>query len=427
MTPAVAIDAFKALLSSEPVTESRVDWATNVLLSIPLAFLLTGSVWPSRSVALRLLVSIAVFCACLGASISVECMQLFFRGRTASLDDIHAQAIGELIGVALWWLAGKRTLRWFDSLPQLRSRNDLAQRCLLAYLLLMFGYNVLPLDLSISPVEIYHKWREGRVLLVPFSWSFSDRAQQIYDLTTDIAIWVPVGFLWRLSSRKSSMSVWLASVAAAALIECLQLFVYSRVSDTTDVLTAAAGAALGIRASALVTRFPAVPSGVPIGARNGLPGHASRWLAAMLIWLGVEGIVFWYPFNFSFEREFVRERLLALSGVPLVAYFYSTQLRAVTEVLHKVGFMFPLGIILGGLSASLHGRIPRGLVRAASVLFICVVAAMIEVVQLFLPGKVADLTDWVLEVFGGLAGYVIFVVVLERLRRPEGRPAGPES
>jgi glycopeptide antibiotics resistance protein len=424
MAPAAAIDAFTALLRSGPAIDSHLDFATNVLLSIPLAFLWTGALWPGRNFALRLLVSIAVFCACVAVSVSVEFLQLFFRGRTASRDDILAQAIGEVIGITLWWLAGTRVMRWIDSLPRARSRNDLAQRFLIVYLLLMFGYNVLPLDLSISPVEIYHKWHEGRVLIVPFSWPFADRAQAVYGLASDVAIWVPVGFLWRLSSRRSSLFLWMSASALAALIELLQLFVYSRVSDTTDVLTAAAGAALGVGSARIVTRFAPERPSAPVGTRAAARSHAAPWLAALLIWLGVEAVVFWYPFNFSFEPEFVRQRLQALSHVPLEAYFYSTELRAVTEVLHKIGFMLPLGIILGGLTASFPARVAPVLVRAGSVLFICAVAAGIELVQVLLPEKVADLTDWFLEVFGGVAGYVIFVAVLERLRRPEGRPIG---
>ena len=36
------------------------------------------------------------------------------------------------------------------------------------YLLVFFVFSVLPLDLTISVVEIYHKWNEGRLVLLPF-------------------------------------------------------------------------------------------------------------------------------------------------------------------------------------------------------------------------------------------------------------------
>ena len=42
-------------------------------------------------------------------------------------------------------------------------------RLLFAYLVLFLAWQLMPLDLSLSPVELYRKWRDGRVLLLPFS------------------------------------------------------------------------------------------------------------------------------------------------------------------------------------------------------------------------------------------------------------------
>ena len=103
----------------------------------------------------------------------------------------------------------------------------------------------MPLDLTISGVEIYHKWRDGRILLVPFSAVYDTWAQRVYALAADVALWIPAAFLWRLSSPRPARKVVLYVVACAAVIEVVQIFVYSRVTSTTDLLTAGCGAAIG--------------------------------------------------------------------------------------------------------------------------------------------------------------------------------------
>jgi hypothetical protein len=65
-----------------------------------------------------------------------------------------------------------------------------------------FGYGVLPLDLTISAVEIYHKWADGKLVLMPFSALPADPAQAVYELMTDVLLWLPPALLWRLSANQ---------------------------------------------------------------------------------------------------------------------------------------------------------------------------------------------------------------------------------
>jgi hypothetical protein len=123
----------------------------------------------------------------------------------------------------------------------------------------------------------------------------------------------------------------------------------------------------------------------------------------------VLAVVFWYPFDFRTDWGFVNGRLATLRRVPFEAYYWGTEFRAVTEVLHKAGFFFPLGAILAvgvlAIDRRVSRRFPMALVHASAVIAIATVAAGIEAIQLFLPGKFVDGTDWVLEFLGGLAGY----------------------
>jgi glycopeptide antibiotics resistance protein len=266
---------------------------------------------------------------------------------------------------------------------------------LMVYLALLYGYNLLPLDITVSPVEIYHKWRDGRVVLVPFSYAFEAPAQAVYSLVTDVLIWFPAGFLWRRASARSSVSLWLSALGAAVALEVLQLGIYSRVSDITDVFTAAIGLAAGISFGA---RWRANHESSDRRAPSLL------WLGGTLLWSAGICAMFWYPFDFNWNAAFVKARLHTLLRAPFTAYYYGTEFRAVTEVLHKTGFFLPLGLFLGHSVRPLRTSPWFGVALVAATGWIVGVALLVEGGQLLLADKFPDVTDLVLEVLGGCGG-----------------------
>jgi len=392
-----AFAKFKAIPYLQLGMASRADWVANLLLFVPLAYFWTGAVLPSRGKTLRLMAGMLVCVACVALAFGIEFTQLFFPQRTVSINDIIAESVGGVLGALLWWRTGMRFKCWLESLGMVRGSAGVAERLLWVYLFVLLGYNLLPLDLTLSPVELYHKWHEGRIWVLPFSTGYEDYAHLIYALVSDIAVWAPPALLWKLAYRQSAAKVWLYVVMTATAIELLQLFVYSRTTDTTDILTAALGGTFGL----LLARRQTPRAAAKI---NSSVVMLKVWLG-LGIWLAVLAAVFWYPFDFNFDRAFVRERLLTLHRVPFSAYYFGTEFRAITEVLHKTGFMLPLGIFLGMLSNASALNLPRKAWHTLCLLMVVTVAFGIEFGQLFLPDKIVDLTDLVLEVLGGAVGY----------------------
>lgn len=405
----VAVARFRAIPFLDLGIGSRADWVANLLLFIPLAFLWLGALADGRGLFARVLGSALVLAGAAALSLGIEFTQLFFPQRTVSQNDIFAEALGGVLGVVAWWGIGARVMAWYDGWSRARAPSALAERLAWAYLAAVFAYNLLPLDLTISAVEVFHKWREGKLNLIPFAGLPADPAHAVYEVITDALIWVPLALLWHARPGRDTFKAWRMAFLTAALLEFLQLFVYSRVSDVTDVFTGALGAGAGAWLGRRL--FAAAGVAGPSASRRRL---APWWPVALaLAWVAVLMLVFWFPFDFRVERAFVQERLGFLGRVPFEVYYYGTEYRAITEVLHKTLFFAPLGALLAWFVAGLPW-LWRGWAAAAAILLIVCVALGIELGQVLLPGKYPDTTDWFLESLGGIMGYVLFRMVRVR-------------
>ncbi len=423
-----ALDRFSNIAYLDLDMQSRADWVANILLFIPLAFFFNGYLWSRQRVKRQLLNAFLVIASCLVLSTGIEFTQLYFPQRTVSQNDIIAEGIGAIFGVSVWWVWGERFLLWLSQWQQRHASASIFQRLLLLYLAILYGYNLLPLDLTISPVEIYRSWREGRIILAPFSSLGPDPVENLYHLVIDTLIWVPVSFL--LSARRSIPDAWKMTLGAALLLEFLQIFVYSRTTDTTDLITAAIGAAAGTALWTLYRRWgshrttdhshPQRHSGAPY-----------LWIAAVSFtaWTVILGIIFWYPYNFNTDRAHILEALSTLQRVPFHAYYFGTEFRAVTEVFHKVLFFMPYGILSVILFHICRPNVSPGSIRLFALVTGAFAGLVIESGQLFLPGKHADITDLMLEILGAFLGYWGASIVAEAVstRHPERRPPPPSE
>ena len=395
---------------------SRADWMANLLLFIPLTFLWMGAWVAGKKNVLGVFAALALVPLAILFSVAIEFTQLYFPQRTVSQNDILAEALGALIGVLAWWGTGRRFVDWLQGWQQLHSRAALAERLAWVYLAGVLVYNVLPLDLTISLVEIFHKWQEGKLNLIPFGRLPSDTALAVYEIASDALIWVPLAFMWRLDGTRSAWRVWSMTLAAAVGLEFLQLFVFSRISDITDIFTGALGALMG---ALLAGRFGNRAMGTGPVWQTGIP------LMFAVGWMGGLLFVFWYPFEFKTDGMFLRERLSAfMESVPFETYYYGTEFRAITELLHKTLFFIPLGMLLAWFVSQLRWTW-RGIGALGSFVLIAGMALTITLGRLAIPDKHPDIMDIVLQMLGGLLGYLIVRVILSRktLRVKAGRPA----
>lgn len=413
---AEAIDRFRHLPYFQLSIQSRADFVANILLFIPLSFFLMGS-WliqnkPSYNKKFTVALFVLIFCSLL--SFLIEFLQQFFPPRTVSQNDILAETSGAIIGIILWIWYGPNLTILAQGLISEHRPHSLAAKALIGYIVALIFFSVFPLDLIISPVEIYHKWKEGRFILLPFSWYYGSIEKFFYDIFVDLALFIPIGFLSGKTLKipfKKLLIIrgLLFGVTVAAAIEFLQIFVWSRFSDVTDIITGGLGGLFGGILCCFITEGT-TEYNIPESKKGSL---VRLYVLPIGGYLCILMLIHWSPFNFNTDRALVLSRLKNISFIPLYNYYYTSELHAMTEALRKFLFFLPLGILIERFWKDIDCKAHIFI----NLIILGLFAGIIEAGQVFLPERYPDITDALIGVAGGLAGVLIYKSILIKLIR----------
>jgi glycopeptide antibiotics resistance protein len=288
-----------------------------------------------------------------------------------------------------------------------------------------------PFDLTISPVEIYHKYREGRIQLVPFGSEYSDRLEMVQKNLSNLGYFFPVGLLlagmprpyWQ--SAKNWAGIVGLGLGLAGLVEFLQLFIYSRFCSATDVITGSLAVLAGWGLGLLCCRRQ-------LGSRHGVPASAGAGTQAwnpvtqaglLLGWLGVLVFVNWRPFNFTLTAGEAAQRLRKMSWLPFFDYYQGDYLNSFGQMLDKVLLFVPLGAVVAMAPWPAGRQVTGSRVLVGT----GILAAGLEAGQLFLPTRYASVTDVLIESFGAWLGFMVTVRVwpVLQVNSPPGRSMHP--
>jgi VanZ family protein len=379
------------------------DGVANVLLSMPLAFCAVAAIrrrWPTSR---GLVWSIAFAGVVLPLySVAIEFLQIYVGGRTSSLDDVAAQAVGGFAGGTMRLLFADPADEWLRVIA-VRSRGSRAARLLALYLPILCLIDFLPLDITISPGDLWRKYTLGRIVLVPFSSHYDSALAAVWDVAGAVLKSAPIGALLMLDRRPSTRTVLRALVIGTGIvagIELGQLFIWSRYADATDVVVGFAGVAAGVllASSALPRRFT---SDAPEGGIN--------WtaMAAAVGWLVVLAGFEWYPFHVIHDRTMIRSHLIGFLEVPFAGFYWSNPLSALEDALTKLLVAGPLGIFTAlavgrALGDAATWRRTIVVVAAFFGLF-CVM----ELGQAFTSDRYSSITDAMLLTVAATAGLVV--------------------
>lgn len=366
----------------------RIDTAVNVLLTVPLGFGFALLWVRTRS---SILVRIVIVLLVLPLSLLVEYGQGFLPGRSESLGDVVAQTAGTVLGLVLHAGLGTRVQAWLVALSSAVDTQSRTTHLLHGYLAALLLFAVMPLDLTLDVGELYHKWQNGKVILLPFSGMHGTAVEITYDLLTDILLWVPVGTLWWLNAPRRTLGpIVLRALLLALAIECAQLLVLSRISDITDVLLSAIGALLGALTVPYLQR----------ASESGRGALHRIWKIGLFVWLMVVVMIYGFPFDVQWPQRGWSAFVDAFMHVPFITYFQRHEFGALSEILRKLLVFLP-----GGLFARLWLTSTTRTPSRMALVWLALLSLLLEAGQVLLPDRVAELTDALLATFGAILGW----------------------
>lgn len=417
-----------ALLLREPLDfNSKTDWATNVLLFVPIGFLATGlALGRISSDRRRALVPPLVVAAAIALSLLVEGGQLWLADRVSSQNDVVAESLGGLIGASAWFVSGSSVAAWLATFQTYHRPRQRLERMLEVDALAVWAWLVMPLDLTLRPAEIYDKWKAGRINLLPFAdWSWTlDEGMRFTEQTL---LLLPLGVLaalWRWPREESVRPLGkslLLGTGLLALFEASQLLVYSRTSSITDIATGLVGLTAGWALARWRLTTPPLET------------MAERWqssgsaLALAVLYGLLVAAVMCLPYERVASAHEIAQRWQTLIATPpLTAFQAGDVTNAVSEALRKLLLFGATGALLGTAVRPFPPgtRHRRGMLVAA-ILMAAMLAVGIEFCQLWLVPHVPEFSDVLIGGLGCAAGLfsVLAVAVFRESEQSSNAPS----
>jgi len=396
--------AFSAIPFLQLGVGSRADWIANGVLFVPLATLtahLALLMLPRCPRALALM-GAALFATVL--SVGIEFAQVYFPGRTVSLNDILAQGVGTVAGLVL----ATHYREWYRTLSAMRfgRLNDHLASATGIYAILYLFFAAFPLDFVLSGPELATKigspnWGWG------VARSSVDGMRVSLQALAEVVAVLPFG-MW-LAARRKTLRHAIAPVFVWGLlfglaIECMQFLLYSGISQGISVLARGLGFLAGAFIVSRQSRWQVMQ------VRHVMRRH-SPWMAALylLFLLYINGWLDGRWNSFSLSQ--------ALSNMPSFLPFYYHYFTSEANAL----FSF-VAVCLAYLPVAFFGWVhqrPPWVAAGAAVL----VAVVLETGKLFIDGAHPDITNL------GLAGASCWVATrLLSLAAPsKANATGPQA
>lgn len=227
-------------------SDQNVALVSRALMWLPLGLLLAALVTPRPR--RRVEVPALLVAALLGSgwAVGVNFLQLWFPGRTFSLNNLAAEACGVIAGAALWGTLGARWLRWWRRLAG--GGRTSVEAALGGYVVVYLIAILTPFDFVTSAAELVQKMDKTDLYalwIAPIGCGASSCGLKLVSV---VLAGVPCGW-WFASRRPKERHVWLPAALVALIvgtgIELLHFLMVSGVSQGASIVARACGMTLG--------------------------------------------------------------------------------------------------------------------------------------------------------------------------------------
>ena len=402
--------------------DRRADFVANIVLFVPLGFFWLGAVdlhRSSRRAAWLFAPLLALLLMAL--AITLEFAQQWTVRRTVSQNDIIAESMGGIIGIAFWLIAG----RWFIARVQavlttggtVASRQEQSAAMLRRWrgLLLLYAigfvlYNIQPLDLAISAASLRQKFDAGRFILLPFHhWLEGGFVfNRFWHAGCDVLLFVPVGLLLRLGLQQPR-TLWnatLLALLAAAAIESMQIFIFTRTVDATDLITLTMGGFIGAEIGGMLL------SSLELATESPGLSFKARWRISMGLLAVLTALLLiysWQPYDFHATHEQFIINLRHAMHLPFTGHYAGSEFNAMTKVISDGMYFLPFGLLLSWTFAPGDRQANTGLILTMTAALL--IGSAIEIGQAATLTRYADITSVMINILGAMLGWWLWRLV----------------
>ncbi|OUS09348.1 hypothetical protein A9Q89_13375 [Gammaproteobacteria bacterium 53_120_T64] len=325
-----------------------------------------------------------------------------------SINDLIAETLGGLGGIALWLFGRHRLLHLWQSFERGGQQSIVAM--LSVYGLFYFAQSLFPFDVVVSLDEL--KWKlssDHYALLLAGDGSSLFRA--LARLLGEVVAIMPLGILaalayagWGQSDRGSLRRVLIVGLVLGGCLELAQFFMASGVSQGLSVLMRAGGLVLGVL----------LGQGLKSGGIDFLARFIRQLtpllclpyvlaLAALAGWFNEA----WYPLSL-FTASLAEVRVM-----PFYYHYYSTEPQAMASLLANMAMYMPVGLAIWAGAVQRVNRASRSAdvsrPRQGAVRITALVAAglalFIELGKVLAPSKHPDFTNLLIGAVAAVLSY----------------------
>ncbi len=384
-------------------SDQRADWMGNLIMLLPLGFLLAGSLWPRRDRTSSPLAAWRAGAAAvvLGVAyvLALKYAQIYFPPRTVMLNYVVAQSIGAFIGIIVFAVANtvKRKLFWRGP-AQPRETLRLG---LIVYAIALCLFFLMPLDFALNRADLRAQLDKLPSIVSGVPGAERSLAVQASLLVASAVATMPLGMLLVLGPRGRNRSPWNALARGSAWMAGL-LLLSTLVIGGSPTLVSLGIRIVGVGLGAVALRWLL---GQDLELLLFRLRHLSAWvwLPYLLLLLAVNGLL-------SLDWRTPAEAARAsdpLGLLPLYDYYIVSKGTAARNIVAHAVMYAPIGVL-----AWLNGTSRTIAATGAAVL-----ATAVEAGRYLRPGLEGDINAVAVAALAAYAAARAMPVVWSMFRR----------
>ncbi len=391
-------------------SRERADWMGNLLMTIPLAFLVNSAINLSAIGRRRAVGAVLTLFLSLLLILVIKYAQLFFPPRTVTLNYIAAQMMGAILGDLLFQLSLTRLYPRF--LKQFEDGDGLTF-VLGAYTVWLVAYFLMPFDFVMTPGDLLARAFELATILGSIPGEGREPTYQFLLVIADTLATVPVGMFLAVKGReRSTRSLIFRALGVMVGITFLQLFVLGADPFLVALIYRTLGAIIGVL---LMQRI----KGKDLRKRH---YYFSRYLPLavpiyLLLVMFVSGLL-------TSQWVTLDEALNALEPrqfLPFWNFYIVTKARAVASLVVEFMMFAPIGVMVWLRRGFWSSGAKFSAVLAFSL------SLLMELGRMMKPALRPDFTDPIIAAVGAAAAFKAMPILWRMFEREAMRTGTLDS